>query len=118
MFLAVISRWRWTRSLFDVAIGALLTLAGVFVYQSSQEDYHFTRLVHSALLLPPDHDNVAPHTEGNALLIMHKVNAVMNGRYRQVADVGHPRPGILWSSDEHLSEPSGACASYTQVLAK
>jgi hypothetical protein len=118
MVLAVVCRSRWIRSLSDLALGALLTLAGVFVYQSNQEDYHFTRLVHAALGLPANHDNAAPHTDANALLIMHKVNTVMNGRYRQVADVGHPKPGVLWSSDEHLSEPSGACASYTQVLAK
>jgi hypothetical protein len=99
-------------------IGALLACACFFLYLSKQEVYHFSRLVHSALGLPPDHDNRAPHTEQNVLLIMHKVHAVVDGRHRQVADVGHPEPGILWSSDEHLTEPSGACASYTQVLAK
>jgi hypothetical protein len=118
MFIQAILRRPWLRSLTDVGIGALLTLSGVFLYHSSEEDFHFNRLVHSALTLPEDHDNAAPHTEGNVVLILHKVNSVMNGRFRQVADVGHLKPGILWSSDEHLSEPSGACASYTQVLGK
>ena len=99
------------------SIGALLALTGFFVYLVQQEDYHFTRLGHSALGLPFDHEAV-PQTEANILLIMRKVNAVVNGRFGQIADVGHPEPGLLWSSDEHLTEPSGACASYTQVLAK
>src|SRR3954452_12280113 len=103
MLIRAISRWPWARSFADVVIGALLALTGVFVHQCSEEDFHFSRLVHTALMLPAEHNNVAPHTEGNALLIMHKVNNVMDGRYRQVADVGHAQPGILWSSDEHLS---------------
>src|SRR4051794_32619612 len=118
MFIRAISRRPWARSLADAGIGALLALVGLFVYHSSEEDFHFGRLVHSALKLPADHDTAVPQTEENAMLIMHKVNTVMTARYQQVADVGHLRPGILWSSDEHLSEPSGACASYTQVLAK
>ena len=93
-------------------------MAAFFYYQSKQEEYHFSRLVHSALGLSADHDNQAPHTEANVLRIMRKVNSVVNGRFGQIADVGHPEPGILWSSDEHLTEPSGACASYTQVLGK
>ena len=112
----------WRSRLFrvcaDLTIGALFALGGFFVYQTQQETYHFTRLVHSALGMPAEHDNVVPHTEANILRIMDKVHAVVTSRYGQVADVGHPEPGILWSSDEHLIEPSGACASYTQVLAK
>lgn len=99
-------------------IGASLTLGCFFIYQSEQENFHFSRLVHSALGLPPEHDNQAPHTEENAVRIMDKVHTIMDERYGQIADVGHPEPGLLWSSDEHLIEPSGACASYTQVLAK
>lgn len=99
-------------------IGALLALAGSFIYQSKQENFHFSRMVHSALGLPPEHDNRAPHTEENAVRIMDKVHTIMDDRFGQIADVGHPEPGLLWSSDEHLIEPSGACASYTQVLAK
>src|SRR6188768_3890983 len=110
-------RFRLIRALADTVIGSLLALTGFFVYLTHQEDYHFTRLAHSALGLPPGQHSV-PHTEANILLIMRKVNAVVNGRFGQIADVGHPEPGLLWSSDEHLTEPSGACASYTQVLAK
>src|SRR4051794_39938002 len=111
-------RSRLVRVLADVLIGALLALTGFFIYLTQQEEYHFTRLVHSALGLPAGYHTGVPHTEANTLLIMGKVNAVVNGRFGQVADVGHPQPGLLWSSDEHLTEPSGACASYTQVLAK
>jgi hypothetical protein len=102
----------------DVTIGALLALAGFCLWQAQWEQYHFSRLVHSALGLPPEQSDIVPHTEANALKIMEKVYAVMEGRSRQIADVGHPEAGALWSSDDHLSEPSGACASYTQVLAK
>ena len=118
MFLPTSRSARLVRSFADVAIGVLLGLAGFFYYQSRQEDYHFSRLVHSALNLPPDHSDVTVPSEENVLRIMHKVYAVMNGRRSQLADVGHPEPGVLWSSDEHLVEPSGACMSYTQVLAK
>jgi hypothetical protein len=90
----------------------------LFIFQAHQEEYHFTRLVHSALSLPSGNASRVPPTEANALLFMRKVNTVLSGRYAQIADVGHPAPGLLWSSDEHLTEPSGACASYTQVLAK
>lgn len=102
----------------DALIGALVAFACFCIYLSKQEAYHFTRLVHVALGLPPSHDNTAPRSEENVLRIMHKVHAVVDGRHGQIADVGHPEPGILWSSDDHLTEPSGACASYTQVLAK
>jgi hypothetical protein len=102
----------------DVLLGALLAFAGFFTYQSNQEDYHFTRLVHAALGLPPYTDKMAPQTEANVLRIMHKVHAVTNARREQLADLGHPKPGVFWSSDEHLTEPSGACHSYTTVLAK
>jgi hypothetical protein len=111
-------RFRLIRVWTDVLIGALLALTGFFVYLTQLEEYHFTRLVHSALDFPLAEHITVPHTEANTLLIMKKVNAVVNGRYGQIADVGHPEPGLLWSSDEHLTEPSGACASYTQVLAK
>jgi hypothetical protein len=111
-------RSRLVRAMADIAIGVLFALAGFFIYLTQLEEYHFTRLVHSALSLPLGERNTVPHTEQNTLLIMRKVNAVMNGRYGQIADVGHPEPGLFWSSDEHLIEPSGACASYTQVLAK
>src|SRR6476660_2807404 len=89
----------------DLLVGALLALAGFFIYESNQEEYHFTRLLHTALQLPADQGNAAPQTEANVVRIMGKVNAVVNGRYGQIADVGHPEPGILWSSDEHLTEP-------------
>lgn len=118
MFTPATWRARLTCALIDVTIGALLALVGFFVVQSQKEQYHFSRLVHSALGLPPEQADRAPQTEANALLILHKVNAVMDGRSGQVADVGHPEPGALWSPDDHLTEPSGACASYTQVLAK
>ncbi len=99
-------------------IGALLTMAGFFIYQSNLEKYHFSRLVHSSLGLPPAHADLVPQTEENAVRIMNKVHNIMDSRYGQIADLGHPEPGLLWSSDEHLIEPSGACASYTQVLGK
>ena len=99
-------------------IGALLAMAGFFVYNSKQEQYHFSRLIHSSLGLPHDHSDQVPQTEDNAVRIMAKVHHIMDSRYGQIADLGHPEPGLLWSSDEHLIEPSGACASYTQVLGK
>lgn len=99
-------------------IGVLLTTAGFFIWQSNKEKYHFSRLVHSSLGLPPNHSDRVPQTEENAVRIMAKVHHIMDSRYGQIADLGHPEPGLLWSSDEHLIEPSGACASYTQVLGK
>lgn len=118
MFSPATWRARLSCVVTDVTIGSLIAFAGFSFYQAQQERFHFSRLVHTALHLDAAHSDLVPRTEENAVLILHKVHDVVEARHAQLADVGHPEPGILWSSDEHLSEPSGACASYTQVLAK
>ncbi len=105
------------RAWYPLTVTGALLMMLISMRNEWQEDREFDKIVVSALHAPiPAHGVVT--SQKNATLLLHEVHDLVEKKRQEMgAEVDVENP-MLCTPGEHLDHPSGACASYSTVLAK
>jgi hypothetical protein len=94
-----------------------MVMTVVCLWGAWSEDGEFTNLVAGALPAPIPATGVVTN-QANAKLLLHHVHTVVNEKTQLMGSNRGKPVSLLRSPGDHLRHPSGACASYSTVLAR